>query len=85
MFGIKRLMQFTADFQTKPMSKLKIKRGWNVAKSKSKQKWGKLTCDDLEFGADEDDGFIGRIERRLAEASDNVERALKQFDASQAG
>ena len=66
------------------MSKIQIKHGWNIAKGKSKQKRGKLTYDDLEFGAEEY-GFIGRIERRMAEACDDVERALKEYDASQAG
>lgn len=66
------------------MRKLQIKRGWNFAKGQLKQKWGKLRDDVLEFAADEDD-LIGRIERRTAEACEHVERALKEYDASQAG
>jgi uncharacterized protein YjbJ (UPF0337 family) len=61
------------------MNKLQIKGDWNIAKGKMKQKWAKLTDDDLKFVDGQEDELVGRIQKRTGEARENVERALKEF------
>jgi len=61
------------------MNKLQVKGDWNIAKGKIKQKWAKLTDDDLQFVAGQEDELIGRIQKRTGEARENVERAVKEF------
>jgi uncharacterized protein YjbJ (UPF0337 family) len=61
------------------MNKLEIKGDWNIAKGKIKQKWAKLTDDDLQFVAGQEDELIGRIQKRTGEARENVERALDEL------
>jgi uncharacterized protein YjbJ (UPF0337 family) len=61
------------------MNKLQIKGDWNIAKGKIKQKWGKLTDDDLQFVDGKEDELVGRIQKRTGEARENVERALEEF------
>lgn len=58
------------------MNKLEIKGDWNILKGKIKQKWAKLTDDDLVFVAGKEDELVGRIQKRTGEARENVEKAL---------
>ena len=60
------------------MNKLEIKGDWNIAKGKIKQKWAKLTDDDLQFVAGKEEELIGRIQKRTGEHRENVERALHE-------
>ena len=60
------------------MNKLEIKGDWNILKGKIKQKWAKLTDDDLVFVAGKEDELIGRIQKRTGEARENVEKALSE-------
>ncbi len=64
------------------MNKLEIKGDWNIAKGKIKQKWAKLTDDDLQFVAGKEEELVGRIQKRTGEARENVERALKESCSS---
>jgi uncharacterized protein YjbJ (UPF0337 family) len=60
------------------MNKLEIKGDWNILKGKIKQKWAKLTDDDLVFVAGKEDELVGRIQKRTGEARENVEKALSE-------
>jgi uncharacterized protein YjbJ (UPF0337 family) len=60
------------------MNKLEIKGDWNIAKGKIKQKWAKLTDDDLKYSAGQEDELVGRIQKATGEARENVERALRE-------
>ena len=60
------------------MNKLEIKGDWNIIKGKVKQKWAKLTDNDLQFIAGKEEELIGRIQKRTGEARENVERALHE-------
>ena len=63
------------------MNKLEIKGDWNIAKGKMKQKWAKLTDDDLQFVSGKEDELVGRIQKRTGEAREQVERAIREsFD-----
>ena len=60
------------------MNKLEIKGDWNIIKGKIKQKWAKLTADDLQFAAGKEEELLGRIQKRTGETRENVERALNE-------
>ena len=50
---------------------------WKQMKGSMKQKWGKLTDDDLDYIAGSRDKFIGRLQERYGV---NKEEAQKQAD-----
>jgi len=62
------------------MNKLEIKGDWNITKGKLKQKWAKLTDDDLQFAEGKQDELLGRIQKRTGETREAVEKAIN--DAS---
>jgi uncharacterized protein YjbJ (UPF0337 family) len=64
------------------MTKLEIKGDWNIIQGKLKQKWAKLTDDDLRFVEGKQDELIGRIQKRTGEAREAVEKALHETSAS---
>ena len=64
------------------MTTLEIKGDWNITKGKLKQKWAKLTDDDLAFAAGKQDELIGRIQKRTGETREAVETAVKEFCAT---
>lgn len=59
------------------MNKLEMKGNWNVAKGKLKQKWAKLTDDDLRYEDGKEDELVGRIQKRTGETREIVEKALE--------
>lgn len=61
------------------MNKLVIKGDWNIAKGKLKQKWAKLTDDDLQFVAGKEEELLGRIQKRTGENREAVEKAIKEL------
>ncbi|MEY2410195.1 MAG: hypothetical protein QOF48_2865 [Verrucomicrobiota bacterium] len=61
------------------MNTLEIKGNWNIAKGKLKQKWAKLTDDDLQYAKGKEEELIGRIQRRTGATRDAVE---KEIDAA---
>ena len=62
------------------MNKLEIKGDWNITKGKLKQKWAKLTDDDLQFAEGKHDELLGRIQKRTGETREAVQKAVN--DAS---
>ena len=64
------------------MTKLEIKGDWNITKGKLKQKWAKLTDDDLQFVEGKNDELLGRIQKRTGETRETVEKAIKEVCAS---
>ena len=60
------------------MNKLQMKGDWNIAKGKLKQRWAKLTDDDLRYEEGQDDEFIGRIQKRTGETREAVEKAIDE-------
>ena len=60
------------------MNKLEIKGDWNITKGKLKQKWAKLTDDDLQFAEGKHDELLGRIQKRTGETREAVEKAVKE-------
>jgi len=64
------------------MTKLEIKGDWNLTKGKLKQKWAKLTDDDLQYIEGKQDELLGRLEKRTGETREAIEKALKEASAS---
>jgi uncharacterized protein YjbJ (UPF0337 family) len=54
------------------MTTLAIKGNWNIVKGRLKQKWAKLTDDDLQFVEGKEDELIGRIQKRTGETQSQV-------------
>ena len=64
------------------MNTLEIKGDWNIIKGLLKQKWAKLTDDDLDFIEGQQDELLGRIQKRTGESREAVEDAVKEYSAS---
>ena len=60
------------------MNTLEVKGDWNITKGKLKQKWAKLTDDDLQFAEGKQEELLGRIQKRTGESREAVEKALKE-------
>ncbi len=58
------------------MNQLEIKGDWNLAKGKLKQKWAKLTDNDLTLIEGRQDELIGRIQKRTGETKEAIEKAI---------
>ena len=61
------------------MNTLESKGDWNITKGKLKQKWAKLTDDDLRYVDGKQDELLGRIQKRTGETREAVEKAVKEF------
>lgn len=57
------------------MTTLAIKGDWNILKGTLKQKWAKLTDDDLQYTEGKAEELIGRIQKRTGETREAVEEA----------
>jgi uncharacterized protein YjbJ (UPF0337 family) len=61
-----------------------IEGSWKEMKGKAKQRWGKLTDDDLDVIAGKRDELIGKVQKRLGcereQAEREVEAWKKQLD-----
>ena len=60
------------------MNTLEIKGDWNITKGKLKQKWAKLTDDDLQYAEGKHDELLGRIQKRTGETREAVETSIKE-------
>jgi uncharacterized protein YjbJ (UPF0337 family) len=60
------------------MTKLEIKGDWNITKGKLKQKWAKLTDDDLQYIEGKSDELLGRIQKATGETREAIEKAVKE-------
>ncbi|MEQ1841570.1 MAG: CsbD family protein [Verrucomicrobiales bacterium] len=61
------------------MNKLELKGDWNIIKGNLKQKWAKLTDDDLQLIEGKQDELLGRIQKRTGESREAVERAIDEY------
>ena len=67
------------------MNTMEIKGDWNITKGKLKQKWAKLTDDDLQFAEGKVEEVLGRIQKRTGESREAVEKAIKEACSSYGG
>lgn len=64
------------------MTKLEIKGDWNITKGVLKQKWAKLTDNDLQYVEGKYDELLGRIQKRTGESRESVAKAIKEASDS---
>lgn len=64
------------------MTTLEIKGDWNITKGKLKQKWAKLTDNDLQYINGQQEELVGRIQKRTGETREAVEKAIKEYNDS---
>ena len=64
------------------MNTLEIKGDWNIIKGKLKQRWAKLTDNDLHYTEGKQEEYIGRIQKLTGETREVVENALKEFSTA---
>jgi len=53
-----------------------IEGKWKQVKGRVREKWGKLTDDDLETAAGKRDRLVGKIQERYGVAKEQAEREL---------
>lgn len=61
------------------MNKDVIKGNWKQLKGQAKQKWGKLTDDDLDQVEGNRDELIGRIQARYGKSKEEAEREIEEW------
>jgi len=61
----------------------RIEGQWKQLKGAVKQKWGKLTDDDVSFINGKRDELVGRIQERYGVARDDADRQVKDWERTQ--
>jgi len=56
-----------------------LKGKWNEIKGEAKQKWGKLTDDDLAIVDGNKDKLVGLLQQKYGYAKDRAEREYADF------
>lgn len=56
-----------------------IEGKWNNVKGKAREKWGKLTDDDLTFIAGKKDQLVGKIQERYGKTRQEAEEEANKF------
>jgi uncharacterized protein YjbJ (UPF0337 family) len=57
---------------------LKLKGNWDIAKGRLKQKYAKLTDNDLRYVEGREDELLGRLEKATGERREELERFLSE-------
>jgi uncharacterized protein YjbJ (UPF0337 family) len=57
----------------------RIEGKWKQSKGKFREKWGKLTDDDLDVIGGKRDQLVGRLQERYGIAKDEAERQADAF------
>lgn len=60
-------------------TKLKIEGNWDILKGKLKQKYAKLTDDDLLFVEGKEDELLGRLEKKLGTTKEEIRNAIENL------
>lgn len=53
---------------------------WLEMKGKVRERWGKLTHDDLDVIAGKRDQLIGILQQRYGDATHDIERQVREFE-----
>ncbi|WP_394845716.1 CsbD family protein [Pendulispora brunnea] len=56
-----------------------LKGDWKILKGQVRQKWGKLTDDDLEQIAGQREEFLGRLQQRYGYKKDEAEQQVNDW------
>ena len=58
----------------------RVEGNWVEFKGKVRERWGKLTDDDLDVIAGQREQLIGLLQQRYGQARDAIEREVKDFE-----
>ena len=58
----------------------RLEGNWRQFKGKVKEKWGKLTDDDLDRIAGKRDQLVGKLQERYGIARDEADRQLAEWE-----
>ncbi len=56
-----------------------IEGKWEQVKGSAKQKWSKLTDDDLKYIGGQKDKFLGRLQERYGHSKEQAEKDLDEW------
>jgi len=59
-----------------------LKGQWTQLKGKAREKWGKLTNDDLDVIQGRSEQLIGKVQERYGVAREEAERQVKEWTAA---
>jgi uncharacterized protein YjbJ (UPF0337 family) len=68
------------DRQEQVMNEQTLKGDWMILKGKLKEKWGKLTDDDLDVLEGKRDQLSGTLSKRYGYAKEEAERQIREFN-----
>ncbi len=60
-----------------------IKGNWKIAKGSVKERWGKLTDDDMDVIDGKREQLVGRLQERYGYARDKAEAEVKNYEDQQ--
>ena len=60
----------------------RVEGNWKQFKGAAKEKWGKLTDNDLDVIAGKREQLMGRLQATYGLAKDEAERQVKEFEKS---
>jgi uncharacterized protein YjbJ (UPF0337 family) len=60
------------------MNKLEVKGDWNIIKGKLKQKFAKLTDNDLRFAEGQEEELVGRLQKLTGRTRDEIEVIIRE-------
>lgn len=63
------------------MNKDEVSGNWKQFKGKMKEKWGKLTDDDMTVIEGKRDQLVGKIQERYGYAKDQAESEVKDWES----
>lgn len=61
------------------MNKLQIEGNWNELKGKLKQRYAKLTDDDLEFAEGKEEEMLGRLQQKTGRTKEQLRDEISKL------
>ncbi len=58
----------------------RVQGNWTEFRGKVRERWGKLTDDDLDVIAGKREQLLGTLQQRYGMAKDELEREVKEFE-----
>ena len=56
-----------------------ISGGWKQFKGKAKEKWGKLTDDEIDVAAEKRDQLVGKVQQRYGITKEEAEKQVNEW------
>jgi len=63
------------------MGNWRIKGNWNQIKGKLKQKYAKLTDDDLKYADGKEDELLGRLQKKTGKTRDEISKEIDKLSS----